>query len=275
MAMRRMRRSRRAPVRRNRFRSRKGFGRRRIIGRTAFGRGKDGIMSTTLMNTGAWNYKRKRFNPRLARRRMIAASDASSKSRTYATITGTASTGVAVGSQNVYFRALVEDAAGGLRFWQAGGGLVFQDGGSATTDFGGNDLFVRGGRVSHSFHNNSVVDIKLRTWVAKTSRNGSIPTNPVAVPSAWDPSLPTTSLVEDIYRLYSFRDELSVIIKPGEAWERTSFVAPQKVDQSLWIANQNRDFFIYSLENMTSAVAATLQVVANYNLTFTGDKTVT
>jgi hypothetical protein len=233
----------------------------------------DKFASSSLINAGGWNYKRKKFNPRAARRKLISASDAQQKHRSMFSVTGTAVTGVALGTQNVYFRAAIEDAGGGLRFWQTGGGLVVKDGDSPTTSFGGGDLFIRGGLVSHSFHNNGVVDVKLRTWRARTTKNSSVPPNPAATSSAWDPSIPLTgATIEDPINQFKFWDEVSVFLKPGEVWERKWFQRAEKIDQTTWIANADREQIIYSLENMTSIVASTIQVVASYNLSFTGDR---
>ena len=272
MAMRRMRRSSRRsrPFRRSVVRK-SGFRKRKFV-TGAPGR-HDPSISSSLLNPGAWDYKRKRFNPRAQRRKLVAASNASSKHRSVQSVTGTAVSAIALGTQNVFFRAAIEDAGAGFRFWETLGGLVTQDGDSVTTAFGGGDLFIRGGKVIHSFYNNGTVSVKLRTWEARTTKNGGIPSNPAGAVTGWDPSYPLGAS-EDASRLYRFFKEITVILKPGESWERTTFVRAQKVDQTLWIANQDRDFFIYSLENLQSIVATSLQVVSAYNLTFTGDRTI-
>lgn len=258
-------------------RRRRPFSRKRVFRKKRFASGSGGrhdvTLGSSLMNQSAWDYKRKPFNKRKFVRRLKAASDAATHHRSIASVTGVATTAIVLGQQNVFFRALVEDAGGGLRFWQTAGGLVTADGDTATTSFGGGDLFLRGGLCKHSFHNNGVVDVKLRTWVGRTTLNGQFPAAAFSVSNAWDPSVTPVGF-NDPRDKYSFRKEMTVILKPGEAWERADFVGAQKIDQDQWINNLNRDIFIYSLENMTSVVASTLQVVANYNLSFTGDRDV-
>jgi len=279
MAMRKMsRRSRRSrPYRRTTLR-RRPYGKR-----TAARAGlQDRYQATSDINRGGWNFKKKpRFNARKWKKQLWDASSAVQKYRSNNALLLAAVNSNSAGVtpfKRVHFVARVTDA-GAARFYQVAGGLIDLDGVSATTSFGGGDLFIRGGQTSLQFTNPAAsgVAFKVETWLVRTTDNGNPVANPFDVSLTWDPSLPDPSLVSgdpnnDVWKFYKFWGMQSTMLKPGESFERTVPIRSQKIDQDQHIFNRNRDFWCYTIQNMTTAAVLPLLIISSWNLSFTGDR---
>jgi len=277
--MRRMsRRSRRSrPFRRTTLR-RRPFGKR-----TAVRSLKDRFQATSDINRGGWNFRKKpRFSASRWKKQLWDASSAAQKYRSNNALLLAAvnsnSAGV-VPFKRVHFVARTTDAAA-ARFYQTAGGLIDTDGVSATTTFGGGDLFIRGGQNTVQFTNPvaSGVTFKIETWMVRTTDNGTPPANPFDAVLTWDPSLPDAALAAgdpnaDVWKFYKFWGMQSTMLKAGESFERTVPIKSQKIDQDQHINNRNRDFWCYTIQNMTTSAVLPCLIVTGWNLTFTGDRT--
>lgn len=249
----------------------KRYGRRRVL--------RDTFQATSDINRGGFNFKRKRFSPRKWARDNWKASESAQKFRSHNAIPSLFATPAPYQQCAVYFAARVPDSGGGNRFWQVAGGLVTNNDVPATTDYGGGDLFIRGGvsriQVSNSVANDNPV--KVVTWLARTTVNGNIPTNPFTVSHGWDPSLPDPALLatdpnRDVYKLYKFWGCQETMLKPGESFERAVKIRSQKIDQDQWIGLRGRDFWIILVQSTTGATADQVQVSFAWNLSFTADR---
>lgn len=273
MAMRRMRRFRRRsrPFRRSTLRRSRFSGRKR----SRF----DGFAASTDVNTARINFKRKRFNPKRYRRQLWRASESAQKFRSNNIGTTLLANAASPQQGQVYWLACVPDAGGGARFWQVAGGLITNNDTPATTDFGGGDLFIRGGvctlTISTALANTQAV--KVIVWRARTTVNGNIPSNPYTVSQGWDPSLPDPALLatdpnRDVYKLYKAFGMMEVMLTPGQMFSRSFKLRSQKIDQDQWIGLRSRDFWIIYVQNPISVSAQALNAVASWNLAFTADR---
>ncbi|AXH76967.1 MAG: coat protein [Himalivirus halles] len=278
MAMRRRRsrfvRRRSRPFRRATLRRRTGFKRPRSA--------RDSVAATSDINRGRWGFKRKRLNPRVYRQRLWASSEAGQKYRSNNSIPGLPITANAPQNARVAFNAVIPDAGGGNRFWQPAGGLVGSNEVPVGTDFGGSDLFIRGGVARIEFSNPAVntQPVQVNLWRLKTTVNGGPPpTIGFVVSNSWDPSLPDplislTSPDRDTYKFYKFWGHRDFILKPGEVMEFTERIKSMKIDQDQWINNRNRDFWLYSLRNVNNIDPMAVSVISSWNLSFTGDRVI-
>lgn len=263
---------RRRPVRSRRRYGMKRFGRRRVR--------RDYFQATSDINRGGFNFLRKKRLPyKVWAKRMFKSSDVQQKYRSNNSIPGSASAAVTPQQQNIYISAIVPDSGGGNRFWQVAGGLVTNNDTPTTTDFGGGDLFIRGGVCRICFNNNGNENVKVTTWRLKTTVNGGLPTTPFVTSQGWDPSLPDPALLStdpnrDVYKLYKFWGAREVMLKPGESFERAEKIRAQKVDQDQWINLRSRDFWCIAVENIENITATTLNIVQSWNLSFTGDRVI-
>lgn len=265
--------------------------RRRFSGSRRFRRSKwrnisrrrpvDKFSSSILVNQGGVNYKRKRKVPySVYRRRLFNASTAAQKYRTNNTGNVVSLATTADNTQfNVFFQALVLDAGSGLRFWQPAGGLVTGNETPSTTDFGGSDLFLRGGTCRLNLSNTGVNSTRVVTWRGRTTINGGVPANPFSTPQGWDPSLPNPALLatdpeRDVWKNFRFWGAREVILKPGESFERVEVVRAQKIDQDQWINNRNRDIWIIAVQNQSTDAVNIITETSSYNLAFTGDRVI-
>nr|QJI53707.1 MAG: capsid protein [Cressdnaviricota sp.] len=281
MAMRRMRRrSVRSRPYRSTLRSRTPYGRKRTFARRSV---KDRFQATSDINRGGWNFRKKpKFNARRWKKQLWDASSAAQKYRSNNSVTFAvidSNSAAVVAQKRVYFTARTRDAAG-ARFYQTAGGLVDIDGVSVTTTFGGGDLFIRGGQNTIQFANAAASPsaIKVETWLVRTTDNGGPPANPFDASLTWDPSLPDAALAPgdpnaDVWKFYKFWGMSSTMLKPGEVFERTVPIRPQKIDQDQHINNRNRDFWCYTIQSMSAAGVNPLIITSAWNLSFTGDRT--
>ena len=149
------------------------------------------LTATGGSSAGGWNYKRKRFNKKRWVRQLRTASDALQKHRSNNALPFILPSAIVSQQMRVNFYAgITEPAATG--FWQTAGGLVVLDGDTAATDFGGGDLYIRGGKCTITITNLSANGsiIKLRTWKIRTTGNGAVLASNFVVSQDWDPSLP-------------------------------------------------------------------------------------
>lgn len=274
MAMRRMRRFRRRsrPFRRTTLRRRYGRKRPRSL--------RDRFQATSDINRGGWNFKRKRFNPKAYRKALWRSSEAGQKYRTANAVASILATPLNRFNMNAYWIARIQDSGGGSRFWQDAGGLYVGNEVPVTTDFGGSDLFIRGG-VTRILFSNPIGGFPVRvcTWLAKTTQNGTPPANPFGVPQGWDPSLPDEALLptdpnRDVYKFYTFWGAQDTILKPGEVFERSVPIKAQKVDQDQWINTRGRDFWIVAVQNVATNNTLSVDCTTSWNASFTGDRVV-
>jgi len=238
------------------------------------------LTSTSGSSAGGWNYKRKRLNKRAWVRRMQAASNAEQKHRSNNALPFTFPSALVRQQQRVFFVPIITDI-NASPFWTAAGGLVNNDGDTVATDFGSGDLYLRGGKGTISFTNtlatniNNGPSLKVRTWRARTTAFGIPLSTPFVVSQDWDPTLPDPALGnQDTWRLYTILDNVDVILKSGETYERSAPLRQMKIDQSAHLSNQSREFWIIAVGNMSTNVQADLQVVTSHNLSFTGDRVI-
>lgn len=238
------------------------------------------LTSTAGSSAGGWNYKRKRLNKRAWVRRMQAASNAGQKHRSNNALQFTFNTALVRQQQRVFFVPCITDTVANP-FWTTLGGLVVNDGDSATTSFGDGDLYLRGGKSTLTLTNtltaniNNGDSVKVRTWRCRTTTFGVPLATPFIVSQDWDPTLPDPALGNtDTWRLYKILDNVDVILKANETYERSTVLRSMKVDQSAHLANQSREFWIVSVGNISNNVATNIQAITSHNLSFTGDRTV-
>nr|QTE03371.1 MAG: capsid protein [Grus japonensis CRESS-DNA-virus sp.] len=263
------RRSVRRPVRRRRWTK---FPRRTKYRRYGL---QDKYAATSSINRGGTLFRKKPFNPRVWRRRLQSASDASPHYRSNNALPFSFSSALVIQQAIVHMIAMVPDAGGGNRFWETAGGLVRQDNLPLATDFGGGDLFLRGGKCNLSLVNNTTVLLKIRVWKGKTTENGTFLSTPsVAVADSWDPSLPTDLLgAQDTWRLYKIFWNQEYLLKPTEGVSLTHYLRARKIDQDSWINLRSREFWIVSVQNLATNAAVTMSAVsASWNLSFSADR---
>lgn len=237
---------------------------------------------------GSNNFRKKKFSKSAFKRRMKIASDSMDKHRSNAALFfNTVVTPSSPTAMNLYMFQMIQDTTA-VPFWTTAGGLVPRHGDSATTDFGGGDLFIRGGTSLLTLQNSSGAGstsggtIKVMTWRARTLAYGSpnilsTPGTGAVVPVSWEPSLPysTVDPYVDPYRLYHFSDEMTFFLKPGEVVERTAYIAAQKINQFAFGTDKNyRDFWIVCLQNVGTNTALSFTPTIGHNITFTGDRVV-
>lgn len=256
---------------------------RRPIGRRRFPmkRQVDKYMTSTGgSSAGHVNFKRKRFNARAFAVQRRKASDHEAHHRSNNALNfGSIGTAAVPQQQNVNFLSCISDYIGLTPgFWQTSNGLVLNDGDDLLSNFGGNDLFLRGGITTLTITNPSEAarSIKVRTWRARTTPNSSLANTTSFITSQdWDPSLVNAATPDsDPWKLYKFWDNVDVILKPGDTYERRDFLKARKIDQSVHNAFQNRDFWIVALQNMTSNSVIQPVIIISHNLSFTGDRVV-
>ncbi|AXH77841.1 MAG: putative capsid protein [Himalivirus chandais] len=242
---------------------------------------RDRYQATSDINRGGWNFRRKRFNPRAARRANWRASEAAQKYRSNNAEDLDIPTAAFTQQQSVNFIAFPYDQSGGQRFWQVAGGLITNNDTPATTDFGGGDLFIRGGSTRFQITNSAVNTgaVRVTTWLAKTTVNGGIPISGFIASQGWDPSLPDPALAatdpnRDVYKLYKFWGCQESMLKPGESMERIAPIPSMKVDQDQWINNRGRPFLIVALQRLGIDGAILCDVNLSFNLSFTADRVV-
>lgn len=260
-------------------RRRTGGRRRRVFGRKF--KTFDKFTASSSVNRGGIRYgKKPRFNPRKWRLNMWKASETQQKYRSNNAITAALTSAATQQQGNVHVFAMVQDAGGGSRFWQPAGGLVTGNEVPATVDFGGSDLFVRGGSNRILFtNNNATLTLRVITWRGHISKNGAVPVNPFVASQGWDPSLPNPALLatdpeRDVWKNYKFWGAQDVILKPNESFERSERIPTHKIDQDQWVNNRSRNFWFVFIQNTNTAVAAPLQVTTSWNLAFTGDRVI-
>ncbi|UBJ25904.1 capsid protein [Red panda feces-associated circular DNA virus 14] len=277
MAMRRprrvLRRSRRRPLRRSRPTLRRTFRKRTV---------RDRFQATSDINRGGWNFVKK---PRLSysqyRRKLWDSSNSEHKYRSNNCLPFTLVTGSFPQQMTVYWAARTFDSGGGNRFWQPAGGLVTGNEVPTTTDFGGGDIFVRGGvhRIAFSALSSNTHPTRVITWLCRTTSNGNIPSNPFVVSQGWDPSLPDPALAatspdRDVYRFYKFWGCQETMLKPGESFERSVPHKCQKIDQDQHINLRERDFWIIAVQNPATTAGNTVAAMISWNLSFTADRVI-
>jgi len=117
--------------------------------------------------------------------------------------------------------------------------------------------------------------MKVRTWRVRTTRNGTVLPSNFLVSQDWDPTLPDPATPNvDTWRLYRAFDNVDVILRPGETYERSMHLPSQKLDVTGYNANQNRDFWCVCVQNVSTNVNNPASAVTSHNLSFTGDRVV-
>lgn len=235
------------------------------------------LTSTHGSSAGGWNYKNKRLNKRKFRRERQIASDAAQHHRSNNCIAGVYGSALATQQGRISFIPVIADTIPNPSFWQTTGGLVVADGDTAATDFGGGDLWIRGGKATITLSNpmTSANVMKYRTWRCRTTALGLPPSNLFVASQDWDPSLPDVALATyDAWRYYKFFDNVDYITQPGETVERSIVLLPRKIDQTGHQASQNRDFWIVQTQNLTAGTNQNTNVLISHNLTFTGDRVI-
>lgn len=283
---------------RRRYVRRPVYKRRRIVKRRYTRRRRSSLITGTATSTsypGATNYRKRRVPLRVIKRRRLVASDAALHHRSVNGVTGAFNTPTSSNACGISFIQIIPDnpisgSALGA-FWTINGGLIPRHGDSSA-DFGRGDLFIRGGKSVLVITNLSAqpsfsvgAPIRVRTWRARTKAFGApgllplqgISASNASLKSGWDPSIPTqvpgTAITEDPYRLFSFWDEKTIQLETGQSFERTSFIPSQKVNQGAYFEENNyRDFWIISVQTLTSGTFAPYQWTVTSNLSFTGDR---
>lgn len=259
-------------------RRRTGGRKRRVFGKKY--RTFDHFAATSNINRGGIRFgKKPKFNAKQWRKRMWRASETQQKYRSNNAINASLISAAAANQMNIHIFALVQDSGGGNRFWQPAGGLVTGNEVPATIDFGGSDLFVRGGSNRITFTNNNTSVMRIITWRGHIGKNGIVPTNPFVVSQGWDPSLPNPALLatdpeRDAWKNYKFWGAQEVMLKPQESFERCERVPAQKIDQDQWVNNRSRNFWFVAVQNITANVAINAIVNTSWNLAFTGDRVI-
>jgi hypothetical protein len=207
------------------------------------------------------------------------SSDALYKHRSNNAIPEILATPAVVQQGNVYFLPCIADlAVPGSQFWTTGGGLVIKDFDDGFTSFGGGNLFVRGGKASLTMTNlaANTAPVKVTSWRARTTINGNVLASPFVASQSWDPSLPDpagAAVNADTYKFYKFWDSKEIILKPGETFERTTFIKAQKVEQTNFSSFISRDIWIIMLQNPMTNAAQNIETVHSHNISFTADRT--
>jgi len=232
------------------------------------------LTSTSGSSAGGWNYKRKRLNKRAYVRKLQNASNDSQKHRSNNALNFVLPSALVTQQYVIHWLQCIQDTVLN-NFWTTGGGLVVNDGDDAATSFGLADLFLRGGKCTMTLSNNTQTQLKVRTWRIRTTSQGNVLASGTIVSADWDPSLPLSiSPNVDTWRLYSFFDNVDVILKPGESYERTMILPSRRIDQQAHVTLGNRDFWCVAVQNLSGIGASSISAVLSHNLTFTGDRVI-
>lgn len=242
--------------------------------------GKDYQASTGGGGVLRFGFKRKRRLGRKAyRRKLYNASSEQFKHRSDNTFTASNNTGTLIENMTVDIKPFICDSAIDP-FWTPLGGLVQRHFDSVLTDFGQQDLFVRGGLSTIVWYNGGTQPVHLTSWKMRTRPDANLMLFPSTVLKSWDPSLPTQTAVptadgssEDPWRQYKLWGCEAVILKPGESFMRTARIRSGKLSVRAHNQRDNRQYWMYSLYDQQNAVTETISIVHTHNLSFTGDRT--
>lgn len=207
-------------------------------------------------------YKGRRVSRAVYKRRLRVASDVSEHYRSALTRTGILATAGLIGQALVGSTAFIPN-----NFWTPSAGLQNY---TIDREFSG-DLFIRGGRSSITFSNPNAGAVRIRLWKVRTKANGNVGSSlPLtAVSTAWDPTL-----VEDFQKFYNVREPSEFILRSAQCMMHVAPIRSEKIDQDIFIAEGQRDYWVYTYTQVDVAVAQNIVLETTNNLSVTGDATV-
>lgn len=226
-------------------------------------------------------FKRKRRMSRRAyKRKLFNASADSFKHRSLNSNLIAESTPVSITQMRVVITGFITDSIG-APFWTTAGGLVPRHFDSATTSFGSQDLFVRGGRSTFTAFNGGTIPLTLTLWKMITRADSNIALSfPATVNAAWEPSLPTFAsatspdgTTEDPWRSYKFWGAETVILQPGQTFTRVAPIKSGKLSTRAHNLLDSRQFWLAGITDMDNAGTSPVTFLVSHNLSFTGDLT--
>jgi len=166
--------------------------------------------------------------------------------------------------------------AAGQLFWQTGGGAQDPDFGQAVPPFIG-DIVLRGGIARLTVHNTENVVMRVKVyaiWAHERPSNLLYTTlNNTNGPVEYDPSISpdfATTFGKILYKK-------EVIVPTQESYEIVHRFKPQKIDQERFAgeagvpAGSQLWWGVTVIPLDTNGIAATVQIVNSWNLSFTGD----
>lgn len=227
------------------------------------------VINSNRGNNSFVGYKNRKLNKRRYKRILMDASLVGQHYRSLlgsALVTTTSPASILQGTANA-IKMIASN------FWTAAGGFSTSDF-TAVPTFNDSDLFIRGGKSTISMINDSTTNIRVRSWRARTTMNGNTTAlfGGVAVSAAWDPSHVTSAGGNvDFQKNYRFFDAQETILEPGDSMTRTAYIKAHKIDQDLFNADSQIDFWIYMVSNLLNSGAVSINVTVQHNITFTGD----
>lgn len=231
-------------------------------GRRNVRRSKSSWASTNGARFSSTPYRGRRVSKTVWRKRQLRASDDAEHYRSVLTASGVNATSGLIGTALVAFEPFIPNL-----FYTVAGGLQNY---TTDRDFSG-DLFLRGGRTSITFSNPNPGTLRVRLWEVRTTTNGtlsgSLPLS--AVSSAWDPTV-----VPDFQRFYKIMRPTEFLLRSAQVVSKNAYIAAYKLDTSMFAAEQQRSFWVYSFSPVDVPGAVNMIVEVTSSVSFTGDATV-
>lgn len=171
----------------------------------------------------------------------------------------TVNTGLLLGT-NMY-------RTGGVPFWTTAGGLLQTDSSITPPLFKG-DIILRGGVWECQCTNTSTTnDVRIKVWVMRSTNDPDFSFEPALPPVAWDPTA-APDFIKEIGKPYMFRE---IVLEQGNSYTLKGRFKLQKIDEVTY-GRQGLSPLVYMLfHNVGHATATTINVLYNYNLSFSAD----
>lgn len=226
---------------------RRGFARRRTGGRSSYATSSKG-------NAYSINFKG-RTSYKKYKNLLWDASTLLNHYRSYygATVTNTtAASSITMVTAGVAFLANT--------FWQSAGGAI-----TSLSIATNSDVYIRGGISKITFNNEDTTNVAITLWRLRTSIKGTTPSTGT-VTIGWDPTLQA-----DFQQDYKVLSKKDFVLATNEVAVFNQRIRSQKMDPDMFNAGYQRDFWFWSVQSLTSGVAAVIQVTSFHNCSYTVD----